>query len=251
MRLIINADDYALTKGVSEGIIQGIKTGVITDATAMANMEYFTESIEVAKRVGISKMGIHFTLTAGKPVSQCEQMNTIVNEEGCFYKLNEITPENIDCKQIEKELRAQLDMFLKTGMTLNHIDSHHHIYGFNDELFEIVANLAKEYNVPMRCPFDKHRELLKRIGVKTTDKFIKDFYGEDISEEMLINLLENNKDFKGSIEIMVHPAIVDNEILQKSSYNKVREKELSILTSKRVLKYIKDNNIELISYSDL
>ena len=40
MRLIINADDFGLSKSITDGIIDGILDGYITSTTIMANMDY-------------------------------------------------------------------------------------------------------------------------------------------------------------------------------------------------------------------
>jgi len=39
MKLIINADDFGLSKSISDGIIEGIKFGYITSTSVMANKE--------------------------------------------------------------------------------------------------------------------------------------------------------------------------------------------------------------------
>ena len=39
MRLIINADDFGLTKSITDGIVDGIKAGVVTSTSLMVTME--------------------------------------------------------------------------------------------------------------------------------------------------------------------------------------------------------------------
>ena len=53
------------------------------------------------------------------------------------------------------------------------------------------------------------------------------------------------------VEMMCHPAFVDEYLYTNSSYNINRTKELSILCSTEVKNWIKDNNIHLINYKDL
>ena len=38
MRLIINADDFGLTKSITDGIVAGIKEGVVTSTSLMVTM---------------------------------------------------------------------------------------------------------------------------------------------------------------------------------------------------------------------
>ena len=39
MKLIINADDFGLSKGITDGIIEGMLDGYITSTTVMINMK--------------------------------------------------------------------------------------------------------------------------------------------------------------------------------------------------------------------
>ena len=46
--LILNADDFGLTRGVNEGIIRAYSDGVLTSATLMANGAAFDHAVDCA-----------------------------------------------------------------------------------------------------------------------------------------------------------------------------------------------------------
>ena len=50
---------------------------------------------------------------------------------------------------------------------------------------------------------------------------------------------------------MSHPGYLDQNILNRTSYAIERTIELETLVSRKVKEYIKENNIELISFSQL
>ena len=50
---------------------------------------------------------------------------------------------------------------------------------------------------------------------------------------------------------MSHPAYIDYELYNISSYNRERAKELFILTSSKVRDFIKYKGIQLISYQNI
>lgn len=50
MKLIINADDFGLSKSISDGIIVGIKDGYITSTSVMSNMTWAEYAIKEAKK---------------------------------------------------------------------------------------------------------------------------------------------------------------------------------------------------------
>lgn len=254
IKLLVNGDDFGLTMGVSKGIIESIKNGIMGDTTAMANIEYFNDSIELAKENGINEMGIHLTMTCGKSILPKSEVSTIVDENGYFLKkpVLEKRIDKIDISQVEKEMRAQINKFLESGMKLNHIDSHHHFYAFSKETFTVVAKLAKELNVPMRCPMNMHFDVADELNVKYPDVIVGDFFGDNVSEEFFLRRLKEAIEAgHKTIEFMAHPAYIDDELINISSYTDGRVKELDILTSKSVKDFIKDNNIQIINFSQL
>lgn len=250
MKLIVNGDDFGLTIGVSKGIIDAIKNGIMTDTTAMANMQHFEESIKMAKDNGINQMGIHLTLTCGKPVLDATEVPSLVNENGDFYKKPDYVPKEISMDELEKELRAQINKFLATNMKLNHIDGHHHFYIYDERMFRLVVSLAKEFKVPVRCPSNKFMNIIKEFDVKSPDFMLGDFYEENTTEDHIIKRIKELKHIE-VLEIMAHPAVIDNELTNITSYLEYRTKELNTLKSETLKEFIKNNNIELINFSQL
>ena len=87
-------------------------------------------------------------------------------------------------------------------------------------------------------------------GVRSTEVFISEFYNENAEESKLLNLILRYKQFK-TVEVMCHPAYVDEDLINATSYNKLREKEFKILISDKIKHLINKENIELISYNEL
>lgn len=249
MRLLVNADDYGLSKGASLGIIKSMKEGIVRDTSILVNSPNFKECVAIAKENGINEMGIHLTLSFQKPVLSSSEVKTIVDEQGNFYRRITEVQKNFLISEVEKELRAQMDKFSESGLKLNHIDGHHHFYVYNDDIYNLVIELAKEYNVPMRSCGHLFNDKLSSNGVESTDYFYGEFYDEKVNEDTIINILEKHKDEDCTLEIMSHPAIVDDDLVKFTTYSYKRDKELSVLTSRRLLNYINENNIELISFN--
>lgn len=247
-RLIINADDFGLTDGCNRGIVDAMKNGIVTSTTVMINMPKAMEAIDLAKKIGVREMGLHLTLTCGKPLLSKEEVPSLVDENGQFYRrIAKLLPV-VNLEEAEKELRTQIKEFLKTGLKLTHLDSHHHVHMY-DGITEIVSKLAKEYCVPVRHPNEETKEYLSKLGIKTTDFFSMDFYGEGVTLENLKKIIKQFPE--GTIEIMVHPAYVDEELKNISSYNTNRAKELEILTSREIKEWIEKESIKLINFASL
>ena len=247
-RVVINADDFGLTDGCNKGIIKGIKEGIVSSTTVMINMPYASEGIKMLKDMNFKSVGVHLTLTCGEPTLPAEEVPSLVDEENKFYKRRSKPFSSICLEEVEKELRNQVELFIKTGLKPSHLDSHHHIHMY-DGIRKVVAKLAKEYNLPVRCADEETKNYLKENNILTTDSFSMKFYAEGVTME---NFKENLINFDGNtIEIMVHPAIVDKELISQSSYNTYRGKELEILTNRELINWLKDHKFELIGFNQL
>lgn len=247
MNLIINADDFGLTLGISKGIIIGMKEGIITDTSAMVNSKDFEASVLLAKEAGIESMGVHLNITALRPVSTINEIKSIVDSNGYFYKNPNAIPTPYNYIEIEKELKEQIKKFLKTGLGLDHLDVHHGFNTIDKKIFEIIINLAEKYKIPLRRNTDKFQNI-KEKTVIMTEHFSKEFYSENATEEAMKEIIKKYKDSEGTLEIMTHPGFIDEELINISSYNYNRKKELDVLTSEEMKKFLRDNNVNLISY---
>ena len=65
--LILNADDFGLTKGVNEGIVRAYREGILTSTTLMANALAFDDAVERARANPKLGVGCHLVLTGGRP----------------------------------------------------------------------------------------------------------------------------------------------------------------------------------------
>lgn len=225
MKVVFNADDYGLTRGVTDGIIQSYKNGVVRSTTMMMNGLAVDFAVEQAKLNPGLKIGIHLVLSWGKPISS--DVNDLLNKEGTFKFHSTFDSQNKpNIEQVEKEWRAQIEAFLKTGIPLHHIDSHHHVHSWGI-LKDLVIKLAKEFNVPVRSvpSLQDHPDIL------LTESLWLDFYAEGVHKHVFEDI--KNLDVK-SVEVMTHPAIVDEELRQISSYTDLRTLELEILTNLNV-----------------
>jgi hypothetical protein len=262
--LIVNADDYGRTPSISAGIRQAHLNGVVTTTTVMMNFAAAVDDIRLAMaecpRLGL---GVHLTITAGKPLLPVAQVPTLVDRDGVFLKLERLTSilPSVNPDELRAEWRAQIEKFLSTGATLDHLDSHHHTSYLNEEVFRLMLDIAFEYKVPIRSPYPVPTptiaprssvlfvaRVLQAKPVSSPRFFVNSFYDSGATSINLLQILSRLLD--GVSEIMTHPGYVDDEILSNSSYNRQREAELAILTSDEVKKAIAANGITLATFAD-
>lgn len=230
-RLIVNADDFALTSGISRAIVEAHQKGIVTSTTILGNCDekLLEEAVELSRQNPELGIGAHLVLTTRKPL--LEDHKTLVDELGNF-ELNE----NADLDEIYEEWKAQI-IRLKEHFKLTHIDSHHHVH-LREELKPIAIRLSKEFKLPMRSDVDNFP-----FGIKVD----AGFYRDSVSVDYIKEACEKEK---GLLEIMVHPGYADDTFLQEiSSYSLPRQKELEVLCDDSLKEFIEENNIELVNYS--
>lgn len=235
-RLIVNADDFALTSDISRAIIESFQNGVVTSTTILANCDakLLEEAIELSKQNPDLGIGAHLVLTTRKPI--LKEHKTLVDVFGNFKYITGSFDETIDVEEVYLEWKAQLDR-LKAHFNLTHIDSHHHVH-MSPKLHSIARRLSKEYKLPLRSRTDNFP-----FGIKTA----LGFQGENATVEYLKSVIESEK---GLLEIMVHPGYENDIFLEEiSDYNTERYTELKVLCSDEIKTFLEENEIELVNYS--
>ena len=232
MKLVINGDDLGYTMANTMGIFQGYTDGILRSTTALTNSKYFAKAMEMAKVYPGLGIGVHLTLTLGKTLTASK---TLTNPEtGEFYRgAKTIWEKNPDYDEIYDEWKAQIERYIAVaGHLPTHLDSHHHVHDATPQALEVSKRLAEEYGLALR-----------RYGKY---KFVSGFGGSAATVETMTKLLEEN--MGEDIEIMVHPGWCDLELYRMSSYATDRVKELDVLCDHRLMKYIKEHQIELCHY---
>lgn len=253
-QLIINADDFASTIAVTDGILDAMYNGVVSDTSMLVNTPHLDYAVKQAKAYGLKSLGLHLTLTYRSPISSAEKIPSLVDESGQFYTRIDLLKNKYDIDEVEKEFRAQIAVFKNTGLELNHIDTHHHIHHYlGEDVALLCIKLAQELNVPIRKPHHENLKDLKEYNVLTSDYFSDAFGGsvENSQEERLIEILDQYQEKSGVLEIMSHPGYVDDELMEISSWTACRLEEMKTFTSPSFMQYLANNNIKVISFDQL
>ena len=244
MRLIVNADDFGVSRAVNLGIIDCFKRGIVTSATIMMNMPQSEDACMLAKEHGLP-VGLHLVMTSGFPVS--DDVPSLVGEDGRFMKRKEQL-KGYSLKDVEKEFRSQIEKELMLGLVPTHLDSHHHVH-LEPGISDIVGDLARELMIPVRIHTKDHvPEGLK--GIPSPDRMIASFHGDNLTPADLEKAIEAASKYE-TVELMCHPGYLDTFVMHNSSYNKERAKELDVLVSGEAREIIERYKVELISFKDL
>jgi adenylyl-sulfate kinase len=227
--LIVNADDFGLSRGINEGVARAHERGILTSASLMVRGGAARDAAAYARRTPSLSVGLHVDL------------GEWVFRDGRWrerYRLVAID----DGAGARAEARAQLELFRGLiGRDPTHVDSHQHVH-FGSHAARALVEIGEELGVPVR-------HFTKSIH------YLGDFYGQDdrgdVSPDgitvanlaMLIRRLP-----PGATEIGCHPAtLVDFE----SVYGDERVIEVETLCDPEVQRVIREEGAVLRSFSEL
>jgi chitin disaccharide deacetylase len=143
-RLIVTADDVGLDSGMTAGAIRAHREGIVTACSVVANGRAFEDAIARLRDVPSLEVGVHLALveevalTTGAPMAR-NYLEFLLVRRGV---------------NVERELRAQIERVLATGLRVTHLNGHQHLHGL-PALFRLVLRLAREYRIGyVRAPRD-------------------------------------------------------------------------------------------------
>lgn len=150
IRLIVNADDFGWDENRTKAILEAYRRGIITTATAMANMPWFEKAVEMARGTDFfHNIGLHLCLTEGFPLTETIRHSRLFcRDDGSFhgrfhvsYFRRMILP-SFECRAVAEEAEAQMTRYIESGLPLMHLDSHHHSHT-DSSIARIVLPIAK------------------------------------------------------------------------------------------------------------
>jgi predicted glycoside hydrolase/deacetylase ChbG (UPF0249 family) len=225
--LIVNADDFGLTPGVSRGILEAHRRGIVSSTTMVANLPPQPELDAEAAGEARLGMGLHVNLTWGVPVAPAAAVPSLVAGDGRFPRDLAVVEARAEPDEVRREVDAQIEAFTRrVGRLPTHLDSHHHVHRLA-RVADAVLSAALTARLPLRSQDAGFREGLRRQAARTPDHFL----GGDSAEPYwtLQRLLDALAALPvGSTELMCHPGYYD-EALAYSRYGRQRETELAAL----------------------
>jgi hopanoid biosynthesis associated protein HpnK len=285
-QLILNADDFGLTRGVNEGIIRAHREGILTSTTLMACGSAFDHAVELAKlnpRLGI---GCHLVLVGGKAVAPLEEISSLASKDGRLPDslaifVTRLSTGMIRPKEIERELRAQILKIRAAGIDPTHLDTHKHTHA-HPVVMGALSRVARELGIPrVRKPMESLRDswessrgerpamlpelfaaaavrmvtpvfqsAARRYDLRSPDYFLGLARTGRLRPEALRRMIGAVQE--GSTEIMLHPGISDSELQTiETRLSWQRNSEMDALIDPAVKSAIEEHGIRLITYGEL
>jgi hypothetical protein len=149
--LIVNADDYGYSEGVSLGILEAAREGIVTATGILANSPHFERHVQDLLAVERVDAGVHLDLTAGRPLTSrfAAALPGSKGEvpRGKFGVALRVLSGRIDPAAVEEEWDAQIRRCREAGVSVRFLNSHEHLHML-PPLLPVVRRLAGLHGIP-------------------------------------------------------------------------------------------------------
>jgi predicted glycoside hydrolase/deacetylase ChbG (UPF0249 family) len=167
--LIVNADDYGLTAGVSRGILEAHAKGIVTSTSVLVLGRGFEQASRWLADTGTLEAGIHLAAVGeDPPVLSAREIPTLVDRRGRLRTswrsfLAAACRGRVDVEDLEREFAAQLRVARDSGLVLTHVDTHQHLHLW-PSVRDVVVRLAEANGIrAIRVP--RSAATLKGAGI--------------------------------------------------------------------------------------
>jgi predicted glycoside hydrolase/deacetylase ChbG (UPF0249 family) len=151
IRLVVNADDFGMSPTISRGILRAHRDGIVTSTSLLGNcadLEAARAELAAAPELGV---GVHLALVEGAPVAAPASVASLLGPDGKLWPRGQDfvaawLKGRILAGDVERELDAQVARVRDAGITIDHLDTHHHL-GFLPVVGRAVEEIARRYGI--------------------------------------------------------------------------------------------------------
>ncbi len=158
--LIVTADDVGLHRGTTLGAVEAHDNGIVTACSVAAVGRELPHAVALLRGRPALAVGVHLTLVGEAPLSRPAEVPSLVGRDGRFLPaagafLRRWAAGRIATREVELELRRQVEALLDAGLAVVHANGHQHLHVVPGVL-EVVLRLAAEYGIGyIRVPVDR------------------------------------------------------------------------------------------------
>jgi predicted glycoside hydrolase/deacetylase ChbG (UPF0249 family) len=265
--LIVHADDLGMAHSVNAASIKGLESGLVNSASIMVPCPWFPEIAAYAKSHPEADLGLHLTLTSEwkwyrwGPVLSADRARSLLGPDNYLYPTQAEAAARADLREVEAEIRAQIERAVAFGIRPTHLDSHMGTLYQSKPLLETLLRVAREYKIPAMIP----RELLAmspdmpsavRPEDVVIDKLIMVEPGLPAERwaEFYSQAIKNIG--PGVTEVIVHLAFDDEEMraatVDHPDWGAAwRQRDYDYFTSEEFRRVLRENDIRLVTWREL
>lgn len=256
--VLLRLDDVGMNHSVNTAIARVAATKLPFSVSVMFACPWYQEAVEILRRNPQIAVGVHLTLNSEwrnyrwGPVLGKAGVPSLVDSAGYFVpSVGEFLARTYDLGEVERELGAQMDRAMASGLTISYVDAHMGMAVATPQLRAVLEKVARKYGVGISLYFGesyqsmwgvpieaKKRELLAYVdSVPPTQTRMIEIHVAERTPEMEV-LFDRN-------------AAEQNSAAGLPLVARHRESELSAILSPEFAARVRSGKVRLVTYRDL
>jgi predicted glycoside hydrolase/deacetylase ChbG (UPF0249 family) len=271
--LIVNADDYGLTEGISRGILHAHREGIVTSTSAIALGPAYPKVASWLADEPALGVGVHLAAVGeDPPLLSAHEIPSLVGRSGHLCHsysafVARAATGRVDPEELALEFTAQLQLVQELGVPITHLDAHQHLQLW-PSVCTVVLELATTFGIPaVRVPRFRARNPLGlgvtalgwRLARKATRAGLRhplDAVGIECAGNLdaerlprvLARLAHRGRE---AVELTVHPGEGDDADRARYQWGYRWEDELAALVGPVARQAVESAGFSLATYADL
>ena len=273
--LLLHIDDVGMCPEANTSTYHYIEKGFLNSAAVMMPCPNAEEVILWAKGHPKADIGLHLTLTSEwtnhrwGPVTDPKKVPGLIDPDGKLWHEVPDVVMHASAKEVETEIRAQIEKSIALGYRPNHIDTHMGtLYGSPDYV-KVFLKVAQEYGIPgniidvtnpqVADNFKKQGYPITEDVINTVrnyklpklDNFTSVGPGEtyEIKRNSFFTLVKSLKE--GLTEIIFHPSVPTENLKSITGSWKQRGWEGDLFADPVVIKFLKTEGVIITDWKEI
>ena len=256
LKLVVRCADYGMTDSITDGALKAIRDGILTDVGLMTNSPAGLRAAVLIRQYPYVSVGQDLNLGSGGPATDPALIPSLVGSDGRFIpsvERNKDPDSDVAYEDAYLEFDNQIKRFISlVGKKPSYLAGH----SFWTSTIEAVTNdLRKKYDLNADCFATNELYIGKRWYYSNKEVAFgnsKPVYTleEQAQTDVEQFVLSGGCQFDGHEYAMLatHCGYCDGELMDMSTFSVIRGRELEMLCSPRIRRWVNDNQIELINF---
>ncbi|HTD40255.1 MAG TPA: ChbG/HpnK family deacetylase [Mucilaginibacter sp.] len=245
-QLLIRLDDIGMNHSVNMAAQKMAATGLPISVSVQFACPWYQEAVAILKKYPNVSVGVHLTLTAEwryyrwGPVLGRSAVPSLVDTLGYFhYSTEQFAKSGYKLDEVEKELSAQIERALHSGVKITYVDPHMGIALSTPELRALTEKLARKY----------HLAISTLSNVTYYGETYKEMWGEPVAtkKKAFMDYINNHLSSDHPNLVVIHTATAGAEI---DALTDVNSKLMSDKNGKSIVGLHRETELNMILSPD-
>lgn len=257
--LVLHADDFGMLHSVNKATIEALNNNWVSSASILVPCPWFPEVVRVARDHPEWDLGVHLALTSEwtpvrwRPIAFGSAGSSLTDKEGYLPGTSEQVIPRVQLPDVDREMRAQIDAALASGVKVTHLDTH--MAAVARATPGEYLKLGRVYGLPVLTDRGALPTEFPPAGV-LVDRVL--FLTPGVPAEQWLTAYENllRPLPPGTYELIVHLAYADEE-MRAATYDhpdwgaQWRQNDFDLVKSPAFQKFLKDQGFIVVSWREL